>query len=1142
MARNNPMSTIEIARARRALPPPAAGWARALGLSLTLGLVLQAGTAEAQRGKRGKAQREERTEERDEPAEPEAPKKAEAQALTQSGPTLKYEQFRRQVEFKVAEKREAQLEGLKKLLDSGPPEADVPDIKFRIAELYFEKARFYFFRQQEAEEKATAATDPGERDARKSEAKNHQKETATWDGRAIEVYKEIREKYPKYERMPEVLFALGQSYWTQARFDDAIAAYTDLIKSYKTSPLVPDAWLAFGEYYFNNAELNKALKAYELAASDKRARVYGFALYKQAWCYYNLGDWKKALEKFRATIFFSQMADTLSGENRISLAREAQKDFVKTYAFIGDETRAKFVLGDITADEDCKTPECRKLVEQLAGLWYDTGKFEQSAALYRELIRMEPGSTRAPYYQGRVVDLVSRSTDKRATINEVRKLVDIYKAVEQRAQTDKSEKTQTDLRDAEALAEATVRRLAQLWNSEAKKLRSKPVYEFAKPLYVDYLSLFANSKYAYEMRFQLADLYYKLEAFDDAAKAYEATVLADAKGKYVSDAANDNVLALEEHLKDLNLPKPKVTKGQAAEIHPERRRLIDACDRYAKFVPPEKAEKNTAVRFKAAKIFYDHNQFEEAIKRFEDLVETRPEADESETSANLVVDTYNYREDWKGLYEASSRYLRNEALLKNRPKLKQQLVSYGEYAKFKLVQILEEERKTQGATLEPVAKAYEDFQAEFPRSENADKALYNASVTWDLVGNRERADQLRKRLLEEYRDSPLRADVQFYVAKSFEQRAEYGKAAELFEQFSDAYPADGRARDALYNAGVFYAGIGQVKAANALRTKYLQKYGKTKEGEAEAAAISFAMARDLDRAKRWSEAAAAYMDFTKKFPGDERVYEALYREGRIRKKRLKQDGPADKAFQTLVLTYGDRQKSGAKLPATAADFASRAAFQLLDKTNLKYQAMKIERPNLKNPANFKRTLDAKVRGREEVVRAYTNVVTGYQQARSTIGSLYRIAKSWDNFVATLLAVPCPIGLNEGQCEAFKQELETQVSPARDSALNAYKACVDKSNELKVFTGFSRLCVRNLERLMPDAYPPLAERKAALDKGGDKGRGAPKRVDVRANGLILRTDVPGAIYVGPTASEAPAARAPAPAAKRSPNEEPDDDTL
>ena len=104
------------------------------------------------------------------------------------------------------------------------------------------------------------------------------------------------------------------------------------------------------------------------------------------------------------------------------------------------------------------------------------------------------------------------------------------------------------------------------------KTRQPKTYGFAQTLYADYLQLFSQSKYAYEMTFQYADLLYKLEKFDDAAKAYESTVLADPKGKYLIDAANDNILAVEEHLKDIQLksPKPSEAADKPIEIHAQR--------------------------------------------------------------------------------------------------------------------------------------------------------------------------------------------------------------------------------------------------------------------------------------------------------------------------------------------------------------------------------------------------------------------------------------------------------------------------------------------------------------------------------------------------------------------------------------------
>ena len=115
---------------------------RALGVVVALGLVVAlAPDAEGKKKRKGK--------------------KAKVTKMTAGGPTLKYEQFRKKIEFKVAEKREEQITGIKRLLELGPDEREIPDLEFRLAELYYEKSRFYFFRAQEAEDQALRAANDG---------------------------------------------------------------------------------------------------------------------------------------------------------------------------------------------------------------------------------------------------------------------------------------------------------------------------------------------------------------------------------------------------------------------------------------------------------------------------------------------------------------------------------------------------------------------------------------------------------------------------------------------------------------------------------------------------------------------------------------------------------------------------------------------------------------------------------------------------------------------------------------------------------------------------------------------------------------------------------------------------------------------
>ena len=184
-------------------------------------------------------------------------KKAVAAPDTSSGPALKYEQFRRQVQLKVARKREQQIEGLKRLLEYGPAPEEIPDIEFRLAELYYEKSQDYFFRAQQAHDDFSKGKTPQERQRHLNEKKRLERHAQKWSRQATKLYQSIRRRHAGYPRMPEVLFALGQSYWTAGQRDESIEVYTDLIRGYPDSPMVADAWLVFGEYYFAEGALHR---------------------------------------------------------------------------------------------------------------------------------------------------------------------------------------------------------------------------------------------------------------------------------------------------------------------------------------------------------------------------------------------------------------------------------------------------------------------------------------------------------------------------------------------------------------------------------------------------------------------------------------------------------------------------------------------------------------------------------------------------------------------------------------------------------------------------------------------------------------------------------------------------------------------
>ena len=117
---------------------------------------------------------------------------------------------------------------------------------------------------------------------------------------AIKMYLHIATKpaYSKFKRMDEVLFNVADMLNQAKRRDKARIFFRKLIRNYPQSKYIPDAYLSFAEFYFNDGQVENALKLYEQVGKYPNSPIYGYAIYKQGWCWLNLKDPRRALEMF----------------------------------------------------------------------------------------------------------------------------------------------------------------------------------------------------------------------------------------------------------------------------------------------------------------------------------------------------------------------------------------------------------------------------------------------------------------------------------------------------------------------------------------------------------------------------------------------------------------------------------------------------------------------------------------------------------------------------------------------------------------------------------------------------------------------------------------------------------------------------
>src|SRR6185295_18909217 len=138
------------------------------------------------------------------------------------------------------------------------------------------------------------------------------------------------------------------------------------------------------------------------------------------------------------------------------------------------------------------------MMVQLANLYYGEGKDKEAAITFNMLIREKPLSPQAPGFQAKIVDCILRAGNKKMTVQQVRKLVEVIENVE-KANVVKDEKDKEALKEAKEISERTLSNLAVNWHNEARKTRDDETFGLANDVYSDYLTLFPDSPKAYDL-------------------------------------------------------------------------------------------------------------------------------------------------------------------------------------------------------------------------------------------------------------------------------------------------------------------------------------------------------------------------------------------------------------------------------------------------------------------------------------------------------------------------------------------------------------------------------------------------------------------------------------------------------------------
>ena len=296
-------------------------------------------------------------------------------------------------------------------------------LQYRLAEMYFEEGRYYYFDEMERFQKEFDEcfnTDGCNTEKITADNSTSQK----WQKRAIKLYDNVLKNYPNYQRADQVLYSLGAAYQEIKQPEKAVKNFRRLTKTYTDSRFLSMSYVQIGEYYFDKSNPHKALEAYLQATKDTNFASYGFAVYKLAWCYYNVGELDEAINSMKRVVRYSQNQQSANSENSqaITLKSEALKDLVRFFADSEDMQEAENYFSSLGEVE-----LYNKMLKRLASMYFEQGKFELAITTFKKLIADAPDAVEAPTYQNEIINAYKRMNNKEQTLREIRKLKDTFR-------------------------------------------------------------------------------------------------------------------------------------------------------------------------------------------------------------------------------------------------------------------------------------------------------------------------------------------------------------------------------------------------------------------------------------------------------------------------------------------------------------------------------------------------------------------------------------------------------------------------------------------------------------------------------------------------------------------------------------------
>ncbi len=938
-----------------------------------------------------------------------------------------------------------QIQELYKLTQRFKNSPNRGELWLRLAELYVEKAGIVDSRHQDIYDQALADFKNGKI---KVKPVLNTSEARSFNRRAIQLYEWFERDFPKDEKMDQALFFLGYNYFEMGDTRKGAQYYVRLNKQFPHSPFVGESHFSLGEYYFENEKWADAYKEYAYVIKDKKHRLNIFGLYKGSWCLYRLGKSQQALSYLEYIIKTAKYESEVSSQSRRAvnknrLEQEALRDIVIFYAEARPAADAIGYFRGLLGDANI-IPS----LEKLAYYYSDKGAKDDARDVFKMLIGEKPDSPKAFDWQYQIVQNYFYAKNSPKFREELYVWIKNFAPNTPWYEANKANKDLID--NAYKLRETTLRNYAMQQHQTAQNSHAAGPMKAAYEGYVFYFEEFGSAPMAADMHFYFAELLYDMKRYDEAAVHYKWVVDNAPQNKFIDKAAANLILALEKSIPtDAELQKRIASTLEPQALDPKVERFIKASQWYIARFP--QAEKAPEIKFRIGRLYYMHNQFDEATKVFRDIVTIYPKTKYAEYSANLLLDIFNLRKDYAGLEKAAAELLAVQSIANS--KVGSEIKSVMEKASFKKGQDLEAEKKYSES-----AQAFEAFAKNNTHSELATTAIFNAGINYERAGALSSAIAMYNQVLNS-KDTKMESNkskVRRFLAKLYQNSGNLEEAARLYKIAAAENPKDPLAPNFIYNTALLNEALG--KSDSAIRS--YEEYIKMAKRKSETSEALYSVATLHRKANHITAAIDKYKSYLESGASNpEEVIEAHYWISDLLKRKHQASESEAWARKTIAV---QRRLAGNK--KIGAKYAAKLKFNEALKSFNEYKAARISA----NPAKQKATLDKKISAFGKLNKDISEVVK-YDSGEEIVSSLSLLGEANLLMYEAITAVPIPNGLNAEETKQYKAGVEQMSSPFVSKAKESFKLAVDRGWELEVYNEAYHTALDQYTKLMPGSY-------------------------------------------------------------------------